>query len=149
MTNRSRVLLAFLIAPLAAPVVFFVFSFVYAMLTSTTGPHVGTFLLSTPVSYLATLLIGLPSVIMLRRVGYLSAPTLLLFGAVGGAGVQVLFFTVFFRYRNLEFESWNVISHWIILGTALGLSVAVSFCLIGRITWCSWRNPPPTGRSGN
>jgi hypothetical protein len=108
-----------------------------ATVTGTIRPEVRTFLLSTPVSYLATLLIGLPSVIMLIRVGHLSAPTLLLFGAVGGAGVQVLFFTVFFGYRNLEFESWKSVSHWIILGIALGLSVAVSFCLIGGITWHS------------
>lgn len=140
MTHRSRVLLAFVIAPLAAPVGFFVFTVVYdAAVTGTTRLDVRTFLLSTPGSYLATLLIGLPSVIMLKRVGYLSASALLLFGVVGGAVVQVLFFAVFFGYRNLEFESWKFISRWIILGMALGLSVALSFCLIGGITWHSTR----------
>jgi len=61
----------------------------------------------------------LAHLIVLKRVGYLSTSTLLLFGAVGGAGVQLLFFTVYFGYRNLEFESWKFISHWIILGIAL------------------------------
>jgi hypothetical protein len=87
---RTRILLGFLLAPLAAPLAFDVMSSVEGFGRGS-APPLGVlgavFLIAymAPWAYLATLLIGVPAYLLLRRYGTLSLWELLLVGAATSA----------------------------------------------------------------
>jgi hypothetical protein len=87
---RKRVILGFVIAPLAAPLAFDVMTGIESLGRSA-NPSLGVlgavFLVGymTPYAYLATLLIGVPAYLLLRRYGTLSLWEMLLVGAATSA----------------------------------------------------------------
>jgi len=89
---RRRVVLGFLVAPLAAPLAFDLMTGV-AGSSGGAAPSLGVlgavFLVGymAPYAYLATLLIGVPAYLLLRRYGTLSLWELLLVGAATSAVV--------------------------------------------------------------
>lgn len=82
--------------------------------------------------YLGFLAVGLPLVYMLRRVGLLSLPALMLSGAVFGVLVFYLF-SLFLDFLLGSPASFKLMAS--LLGALLGFSVALSFGLIAGITW--------------
>jgi hypothetical protein len=94
----KRLLLAFLVAPLAAPIAFIIGTVVVGLVRSssmsarsTLDLVTGTFILGAPCAYVATLVVGAPIYFMLRRLGLLQRWTAWLAGAaIGAAGAQAL-----------------------------------------------------------
>jgi hypothetical protein len=94
-----RLLLAFLVAPLAAPVAYVLATLAVQLLGSGSAPSgrsaldlvIGVFVLGAPTAYAATLVAGVPTYFLLRRWGLLSRWTLWLAGAaIGAAGAITL-----------------------------------------------------------
>jgi len=87
---RGRVILGFAVAPLVAPLAFNLMSAVESLVRGAT-PSLGivgaVFLLGymAPWAYLATLLIGVPAYLLLRRYGTLAPWEMLLLGAATAA----------------------------------------------------------------
>lgn len=82
-------------------------------------------------SYLGVIVIGLPLVHLLKRIGWLNLPALAITGALAGIGV----FALFLQGLGAMLESsapLNLIQ--ILWGAGLGLSAALSFGLIAGIT---------------
>jgi hypothetical protein len=97
--SRSRLLLAFLIAPLGAPVAFVVGTFVVELFRRGTPMSafavldlvIGVFTLGAPCAYVAAIVVGAPTYFVLRRLGLLNRWTVWLGGAaIGAAGAAVL-----------------------------------------------------------
>ena len=97
--SPKRLLLAFLLAPLAAPVAYVVgtlavefFRRGYTLKAlSVLDLVIGTFTLGAPCAYVAALVVGAPMYFVLRRLGLLSRWTLWLAGAaIGAAGALAL-----------------------------------------------------------
>ena len=97
--SRARLLIAFLIAPLGAPVAYVAGTLLIGLVTH--GPAVsalsvldlviGVFTLGAPCAYVAAIVVGIPTYFVLRRVGLLNRWTLWLAGAaIGAAGAAVL-----------------------------------------------------------
>ena len=92
--NR-RLLLAFVLAPLAAPVAYVVGTLVVAPFTGRGSPPsgravfdlvIGVFAVGAPTAYAAALGVGAPTYFVLRALGFVRRWTLWLAGAVIGAG---------------------------------------------------------------
>ncbi len=83
-----------------------------------------------PVSYIATVIIGVPVYKFLDMKGALSKTNLVLCGSVLGAVVLVLFFSSM-SFGGMEIKEILFIA---VIGAALGASVAFSFGLIAGIT---------------
>lgn len=96
--SRKRLLLAFLVAPLAAPVAYIVGSLLVGVARSgrvsaisALDLVVGVFTLGAPCAYVAALVVGAPTYVLLRRLGLLSRWTSWLAGAaIGAAGALAL-----------------------------------------------------------
>ena len=97
--NR-RLLLAFLLAPLAAPVAYVLGTLVSAPFSERGSPPslravldltIGAFTLGAPTAYVAALVVGVPIYLLLRALGLVRRWTLWLAGAaIGAAGALVL-----------------------------------------------------------
>lgn len=135
-----RLLLAFLVAPLAAPIAYVLASVVVQALTSGSVPSaqsvldlvIGVFVLGAPTAYLAALVAGVPTYLVLGRLGLVSRWALWLAGgAIGAAGAATL--TPWLRGApfSIDFPWWT--------GALLGVVSAEVFwrVLLGR------RRPPP------
>lgn len=89
----KRLLLAFLVAPLAAPVAYVLGTLAVELvvrdrslsLLSTLDLLIGVFTLGAPCAYVAALVVGAPTYFVLGRLGLLSRWTLWLAGALIGA----------------------------------------------------------------
>jgi len=97
--SRARLLLAFLIAPLGAPVAYVVGTLVVGLFTRGTAVSalsvldlvIGVFTLGAPCAYVAAIVVGVPVYFLLRRLGLLSRWTVwLAAAAIGAAGAAVL-----------------------------------------------------------
>jgi hypothetical protein len=97
--KSSRLLLAFLVAPLAAPVAFVLGALVVdlARRDSTVSARsaldlvIGVFVLGAPLAYLAAVAVGAPTYFVLRRLGLIHRATLWVAGAaIGAAGALAL-----------------------------------------------------------
>jgi len=97
--SPKRLLLAFVVAPLAAPVAYVVgtlavefFRRGYTLKAfSALDLVIGTFTLGAPCAYVAALVLGAPTYFVLRRLGLLSRWTLWFAGAaIGAAGAFAL-----------------------------------------------------------
>lgn len=97
--RAKRLLLAFLIAPLAAPVAYIVGAIVVGLVVrgswmSTRALQdlfIGVFTLGGPTAYVAAFVVGVPTYFLLRRLGLVSRWTLWLAGAaIGAAGALAL-----------------------------------------------------------
>ena len=93
-----RLLLAFLVAPLAAPVAYVLatlavqlFGSGAASVQSALDLVIGVFVLGAPTAYAAALLVGVPTYVVLRKLGLVRRWTLWLAGAaIGAAGAATL-----------------------------------------------------------
>ena len=97
--SPKRLLLAFLVAPLAAPVAYVLGTLMVELLRrgkppsalSTLDLLLGVFTLGAPCAYVAALVAGAPMYFVLRRLGLLSRVTVWLGGAaIGAAGALAL-----------------------------------------------------------
>ena len=94
----KRLLLAFLVAPLAAPVAYVLGTLTVELvsgsaslsLLSTLDLLIGVFTLGAPCAYVATLVAGAPTYFLLRRLGLLNRWTVWLAGAAIGAAGAIL-----------------------------------------------------------
>jgi len=123
-----RSLLAFLVAPLAAPVAFVLATLVVQALGSGSAPTmrsaldlvIGVFVLGAPTAYAAALLAGVPTYLVLRKLGRVSRWTLWAGGAAIGA-LGALTLTPWLRggLFSIDFPWWT--------GALLGLVSAEVF----------------------
>lgn len=96
---RKRLLLAFLVAPLAAPVAYILGAIVVGLIVrgswmsarALQDLFIGVFTLGGPTAYVAALVVGVPTYFLLRRLGLVRRWTLWLAGAaIGAAGALAL-----------------------------------------------------------
>jgi hypothetical protein len=97
--SPKRLLLAFLVAPLAAPVAYVLGTLAVELVRRGNAPSalsildllIGVFTLGAPCAYVAALVAGAPIYFVLRRLGLLSRMTVWLGGAaIGAAGALAL-----------------------------------------------------------
>jgi len=97
--SPKRLLVAFLVAPLAAPVAYVLGTLVVELFRRGKAPSalstldllIGVFTLGAPCAYVAALVAGAPIYFVLRRLGLLSRVTVWLGGAaIGAAGALAL-----------------------------------------------------------
>lgn len=136
----KRLLAAFLVAPLAAPIAYVLGTLVVEALRRDSGLSrraaldlvIGVFTLGAPSAYFAAWVAGIPSYFVLRRFGMLARWTVWLGGAViGAAGALVLAPYLHGALFSIRFPWWTaallgIVSaevFWRILGrTATGAS---------------------------
>jgi hypothetical protein len=122
-----RLLLAFLVAPLAAPVAYVLATLAVQLIGSGAASVqsaldlvIGVFVLGAPTAYAAAFLVGLPTYFVLRKLGLVTRWTLWLAGAaIGAAGAATL--TPWLRGApfSIDFPWWT--------GALLGLVSAEVF----------------------
>jgi hypothetical protein len=127
--DRRRLLLAFLLAPLAAPVAYVLGTLVTAPFTGRgSAPSVravldlvtGAFVLGAPTAYAAALVVGAPTYFVLRRLGLVRRWTLWVAGAaIGAAGALALAPYLRGDLFSIRFPWWT--------GALLGLVCAEVF----------------------
>ncbi|WP_227818274.1 hypothetical protein [Nitrogeniibacter aestuarii] len=138
--NNPRLVLATLVAPLAVPVALVVvpviscacWPFYYDL------PWILGF--AVPVSYLATLLVGLPLTRLLKKKNRLN----LQFLVAGGTLMGTMVFYIFSVFLGLLLTSSPVLefsTYAALFGAVLGLLVSLTFGLVAGITWRSSGTP--------
>ena len=129
-----RLLLAFLVAPLAAPVVFIVGAVALEAIGFDSMPSlrsvrdlsIGVFALGTPTAYAAALVGGVPAYFLLRKLGLENRWTLWAAGAAIGAAVALLL------APHLRGDFFSVRFPWWV-GASIGVVSAETFWrLLGR-----------------
>ena len=128
MALPDRKYLALGVAPLSAPIVFVFFYMIGS--ASISFPWVAfAFMVATLVSYIGSILIGLPSLYFLSKTGYLNTWTVLGVGLIGGAFVGVIDAT----YVDSNQAGLGPV----IFGSIAGLVVAATYAVIARLprTW--------------
>jgi hypothetical protein len=143
-----RLVLAFLVAPLAAPVAY-VLATLAVQLFGSGAPSVqsavdlviGVFVLGAPTAYAAAFLVGVPTYFVLRKLGLVRRWTLWLAGAtIGAAGAATL--TPWLRGApfSIDFPWWT--------GALLGLvSAEVFWQVLGRRSGRAPHDGPLPARS--
>jgi hypothetical protein len=133
--RSRRLLLAFLVSPLAAPVAYVVGTIVVELLRRDSALSarslldllIGVFTLGAPCAYAAALVVGLPTYFLLRRSGLLSRWTLWIAGAaIGAAGALVLEPYLRGGFLIIRFPWW--------VAALLGLVSAEVFWRIQHVT---------------
>ena len=151
--SNRRLLLAFLLAPLAAPVAYVVGTLAFALFTGRGSPPsgravldlvIGVFVLGAPTAYAAAFVAGVPAYFVLRKLGLLSRWSLWLGGgAIGAAGAMTL--TPWLRggLFSIDFPWWT--------GALLGVVTAEVFwrMLVGRRDGMRLDETVPTRSGGD
>lgn len=136
MVNRFH--LGLLLAPLAAPLLYFAGVLVYSPVETTiAGLGVGLLFVSVfvaPVSYAGSLLLGLPVIALLRAKGQLSIYSCLLSGISIGFVLGGLIAWAFADFKPWSQVATNALLWLATVGGVLGVSVALCFCFIAGIT---------------
>lgn len=136
---NKRIILGVLIAPLAAPITYWIGVIIFSISkVQSFNDLIGSLLLisafALPVSYIASILLGLPAVFLLKKHNYLSLPNLVLTALVLGTLVLLLFAAIS-AGTNSNVEILNLESLWFILaGGGMAASVAILFWYISGIT---------------
>jgi hypothetical protein len=114
--SRKRLILAFLVAPLAAPVAYVVGTLGVELFRRGFAPSarsvldllIGVFTLGAPSAYFAALVVGVPTYFVLRRLGVLTRWTVWLGGAaIGAAGALVLAPYLLGELFSIRFPWWT------------------------------------------
>ncbi|MFL5616949.1 MAG: hypothetical protein ACJ79A_00985 [Gemmatimonadaceae bacterium] len=131
--TRKRLLLAFLVAPLAAPIAFTVAAFGVQVVRSSVPTARSTidltaavFAVGTPVAYLATLAVGAPLYFTLHALGLVRHWTVWLGAAAIGAAVAIAL------SPYLHGELFSVSFPWW-AGALLGVASAELFWRVGNV----------------
>lgn len=139
MPKTQRIILSFIIAPLAAPFVFLLCGIVVSILegsplTTTSEPIeelllglAGVSIIVLPVSYIAMLALGIPTILTLQKYGKLSLLWLVIVAALEGIIAISLFFGFFSSFSLSSLFGDNVILMRTIIGAAMAIGVAVTF----------------------
>lgn len=129
---------ALLLAPLIAPFMYMVGVYIFSQSVPTGIKDVlsALFFVSAfalPVSYLGTLIIGLPLVVWLKSKGTLTANNLMLGGSLAG-GVVFTGFVLLLAGFDLEVLELPQLVWYLAAGGALGAGVSYTFSVISGIT---------------
>ncbi|MCG7937615.1 MAG: hypothetical protein N0C88_01995 [Candidatus Thiodiazotropha lotti] len=132
---------ALLIAPVVGPLIYCIGAAILMVFSSSQGSVVAMLALvlsaGIPVSYIATLIIGLPIYNLLKKKEILTITSLTVSGALAGVIVLALFFSSFKEYGGFELnEFWNIAA----IGTILGGAVAYTFARISGVKSASNRS---------
>jgi hypothetical protein len=147
-SKELREVIAAIVAPWAAPAVFALEGLIKngEAFSYNEGPWV--VVVSILVSYIALFFVGVPLVLFLRHRRILSAPILVVTGAVSGGLVMYIFFIVFALSLGtplaLAFADGLAVARGFIVGAVLGGCVAFVFALIAGITWRSTGTRKPS-----
>jgi len=132
MPKTKRTVLAFWLAPLAAPAVFCLSDIVPYGRIPTMSEFASAFALisvyALPVSYLATLFVGLPTIVFLEKSGRLTLTWLIACAAIEGAILLVLL-----TETRLP-SSISMVLRTASLGSVMAVGVAVVFWYLSGIT---------------
>lgn len=136
--SDHRKVLAVLLAPLAAPAL----AILIPVVQSRSWPfhyEVPVIVFSaTLMGYGGFFLIGLPSILLLRRFGWLNFPVLIVCGALSGIIVFNVFLVLLSTLLGTA-EYYRPSLSGTLWGMTIGASVAALFGLIAGITSCSRR----------
>lgn len=133
--SAKRLVLAFLVAPLAAPVAYVLGTLAIELFArgatvktlTVLDLVIGVFTLGAPCAYVAALVLGLPTYFLLRRAGLLSRWTTWLAGAaIGAAGALALAPYLRGDLFSIRFPWW--------VAALLGLASAEVFWRMQRVT---------------
>ena len=136
---NKRIILGVVIAPLAAPITYYIGVLIFSdgKVQSINDFFGGLMLISVfalPVSYIASIVLGLPAVYFLKKYNYLCLPNLVL-TALGLGTLVLLLFALVSAGTNSNVEILNFESFWFILsGGGMAASVAIAFWYISGIT---------------
>ena len=134
--TTKRAWMAFLVAPLVAPVLFqtALIIFEYDAIPSVSGLVKKAFLpllaIALPISYGAILLIGLPLISFLRKIGYLNFYSLTTSAALVGTTIM----WVIYGSITLSDDGWKIVLWYPIAGSILGFSVAAVCYVISGVS---------------
>jgi len=145
MTERQRVFLGFIIAPMVAPVILFAVALIIDYDAETSIIElVRIFLdslgMTVSASYVVALAIGVPIYFLLRWLHRLSAINLVLIASILGA-VFFLFFWAQIPYGlgSISSMPFNEVRNVVTIGAILGGGIACCFSVIAGITMRSSR----------
>lgn len=139
MSKAQRTILAVIIAPIAAPLVFMLCGIGLSILEgspliTTSEPFQELFLgfaaismISLPASYIAMLLLGTPTILLLKKYDNLRLSCLVVTSALEGIIVIFLFFGFFSGFSISSLFAHSVILTRIVIGAAMAIGVAVTF----------------------
>lgn len=128
-----------LLAPGIAPILYFLGLLVLAPPTLS-GPVdmlAGLYMVCAvglPVAYVASLLLGVPAVLLLREFGVLHMEWTLIIGAVAGSLTLLWFHAWAFGIDFLVSEGPEQIARYAAIGASLGVGVGAVFCKICGIS---------------
>ena len=139
MNKQNRIIRAFLIAPLIAPIIYLFGAILLNIggefkLRELLSLTMVVLFIAAPVSYIATALIGIPYYYILKRMNNLTRANLIIGGSVLGIATFLLFWASPFGLELLgAFDSTELV-FTILIGAILGGGVAWCFQILSGIT---------------
>lgn len=138
---RRRTLLGFAIAPLLPVMALITMAAVVPPRDVTALAILRTLLLCSAISYAISLVVGIPTLLILSRVRLTNVLYYLAVGAVGGA-LPVAYFAIPSAYQCMTiedaayraycWETWSTDRNMLLIAALIGASVAGAFWLIAR-----------------
>lgn len=137
--TKRPIWLGALVAPSAGPILYFLGLLVLAPppLSGPADVLAGLYmvcLIGLPVAYVASLLLGVPTVLLLREFGVLHLEWTLIIGAVVGSLTLLWFHAWAFGVDFLVAEGPEEVARCAAIGASLGVGVGAVFCKICGIT---------------
>lgn len=132
--NKQK-LLAIAIAPLVAPLlyqlglIFLEYNSVPSVSLLLTDAFLPLLLIALPVSYGATIFIGLPLIWFLKHISKLNFFSVTLCSSLFGAGIMVMIYGSI----SLKYDGWEILFWYPVYGGLMGFTVAAAYCRISGI----------------